>query len=214
MPDPPFPKAKPHPWAGRKQRIRATPPKTLPAETPPAGAPPPPREPRTTETANAAAPPHGDGPPPRAGPKIAYAELAVTSNFSFLRGASHPEELVDRAADLGHEVAAIADLHTLAGVVRAFVAAKAKRIPLAVGCRVEVLGARALAARRRKPAPLPWAELLLFASDAASYGRLCRLLTVGKRRAEKGECRLGLRDLEEHQEGLLAVAVPPRPDAD
>lgn len=67
-----------------------------------------------------------------------YADLHVTTNFTFLTGASHPEELVQRAANLGHAAAAITDANTLAGIVRAHVAAKEIGIPLAVGTRVEV----------------------------------------------------------------------------
>ena len=130
----------------------------------------------------------------RAPARAAYAELAATSNFTFLTGASHPEELVERAAALGHVAAAIADTNTLAGVVRAHVAAERAGIPLAVGCRV-VTG-DGLAA-------------LIYPTDRASYARLCRLLTLGKRRAPKGECHLTLHDLIEHAEGLLAVVEVP-----
>jgi len=130
-------------------------------------------------------------------PRGAYAELAVTSNFSFLRGASHPEELVRAAAALGHRRAAIADRNSLAGVVRAHVAAEEEGIGLAVGAR--------LAFRPSERAP----EVLVFPTDRASYGRLARLLTRGKRRAAKGGCDLGLDDLLEHAGGLLAVALPP-----
>ncbi len=132
---------------------------------------------------------------PRAVSPVPYAELAVTSNFTFLTGASHPEELVERAAALGHRAAAIADTNTLAGVVRAHVAAAQHGIPLAVGCRVAVHDGPGV---------------LVFPADRAAYARLCRLLTLGKRRAPKGECHLGLHDLLDHAEGLLAVVEPPR----
>src|SRR5690606_12353536 len=125
-----------------------------------------------------------------------YAELAVTSNFSFLRGASHPDELVARAAELDHAAAAIADTNTLAGVVRAHSVAKELGIPLAVGCRLVLTEPEGL-------------SILVYPTDRAAYGRLCRLLTLGKRRAEKGECRLTLDDLAEYQKGLLAVLLPP-----
>ncbi|MEO1278756.1 MAG: PHP domain-containing protein, partial [Planctomycetota bacterium] len=124
-----------------------------------------------------------------------YAELSVTSNYTFLRGASHPEEFVERAAELGHAAAAIADTNTLAGVVRAHVAAKEAGIPLAVGSRLVL-----------EDGP----DVLAFATDRPSYSRLSRLLTFGKRRAPKGECHLVLHDLLEHQEGLLAIVMPPR----
>jgi error-prone DNA polymerase len=127
-----------------------------------------------------------------------YAELQVTSNFSFLRGGSHPEELVERAALLGHDAVAVADLHTLAGVVRAHLAAKRAGIPLVVGSRLELAcgGERAI-------------SVLVYPTDRAAYGRLCRLLTLGKRRASKGCCELSVPDLVEHQAGLVAVVVPP-----
>ncbi|MEQ9095178.1 MAG: error-prone DNA polymerase [Phycisphaerales bacterium] len=136
----------------------------------------------------------GDAPTPAQLAATPYAELAVTSNYTFLTGASHPEEFVDRAADLGHAAAAIADTNTLAGVVRAHVAAKERGIPLAVGSRL-VMG--------------DGLAMLAFATDRPAYSRLSRLLTLGKRRAPKGECHLELHDLLEHQAGLLAVVVPP-----
>ena len=76
------------------------------------------------------------GPARESPPARAYVELEVTSNFTFLTGASHPEELVERARDLGHAAAAIADHNSLAGVVRAHVAAKALGVALVVGCRL------------------------------------------------------------------------------
>src|SRR5215470_16939050 len=108
-----------------------------------------------------------------------YAELQVASNFSFLRGASHPDELAIQAAAMGCRAISITDLNTLAGVVRAHVAAKEVGIQFIVGCRVEF---------HDNAAP----PLLLYPTDRASYGRLCRLLTRGKRRAPKGECHLTL----------------------
>ncbi|MEM9374496.1 MAG: PHP domain-containing protein, partial [Planctomycetota bacterium] len=127
--------------------------------------------------------------------EVRYAELSVTSNYTFLTGASHPEEMVRRAAELGHVSAAISDTNTLAGIVRAHVAAKDVGIPLAVGSRL---------ALRDGP------KMLVFPTTRAAYGRLCRLLTLGKRRVPKGECDLTTHDLIEHSEGLLAVVDPPR----
>lgn len=124
---------------------------------------------------------------------IPYAELAVTSNFTFLTGASHPDELVDQAAALGYRAIALTDTNSLAGIVRAHVAAKEAGIPFAVGCRLRFV----------EPAGL---SLFVYPTDRPSYGRLCRLLTTGKRRAPKGECHLWLDDLDELAEGLLAVA--------
>ncbi len=129
----------------------------------------------------------------------AYAELQVTTNFSFLRGASHPAELVLRARELGHGAIAVADRNTLAGVVRAHAAAKELDFRLVIGCRLDLTDAP---------------SLLCFPTDRAAYGRLCRLLTRGKRRAEKGACHLAYADVVEHGAGQVMVALPPeRPDA-
>ncbi|MCC6284915.1 MAG: error-prone DNA polymerase [Phycisphaerales bacterium] len=131
---------------------------------------------------------------------VPYAELDVTSNFTFLHGASHPEELVLRAGELGLEAIALTDTNTLGGIVRAHVAAREHGVRLVVGCRIVM----------RDP---PGREVLVYPTDRASYARLCRLLTSGKRRAEKGECDLGLVDLLDHAKGLMALALPPdRPD--
>ena len=134
------------------------------------------------------------GPMPAVPVACTYAELHVTSNFSFLRGASHPEELIERAAALGHHAVALTDVNTLAGIVRAHLAAKEAGIQLVVGSRLEVDGGR---------------PVLVYPTDRAAYGRLCRLLTLGRQRAAKGLCELFLHDLIEHNEGLLAVVVPP-----
>lgn len=137
----------------------------------------------------------GDPAPAPRGASTPYAELAITTNYTFLSGASHPEEFVERAAELGHTAAAIADTNTLAGVVRAHVAAKEAGIPLAVGTRLVFEDGLAV---------------LAFPTDRPAYSRLSRLLTLGKRRAPKGECHLVLHDLLDHQAGLLAVVMPPR----
>ncbi len=124
----------------------------------------------------------------------AYAELQVTSNFSFLRGASHPEELVATAAALGCRAIAITDRNTLAGVVRAHAVAKLAEIRLVVGARLDL-----------DDGP----SLLCFPTDRAAYGRLSRLLTLGRRRAPKGECRLGVADVVAYGCGQILVALPP-----
>ncbi|MBL8964831.1 MAG: error-prone DNA polymerase [Phycisphaeraceae bacterium] len=134
--------------------------------------------------------------PPRADSGGRYVELDTISNYSFLRGASHPEELVSRAAMLGMKAIGVADVHSLAGIVRAHVAAKQHGIQLVVGSRVRPSDACDLA-------------LLLYPTDRPSYGRMCRLLTLGKRRAPKGECSLTLADVADHAEGLLCIAVLP-----
>jgi len=125
-----------------------------------------------------------------------YAELCVRSNFTFLEGASHPDELVAQAKALGYQAIAITDTNSLAGVVRAHVAAEEVGIQLIVGSRIVLDNPRGL-------------TVLLYPTDKPAYGRLCRLLTTGKRRAPKGECQLTLDDLAEYHEGLLAVLVPP-----
>lgn len=140
---------------------------------------------------------HGQGDPAPAPRRAStpYAELAITTNYTFLAGASHPEEFVERAAELGHTAAAITDTNTLAGVVRAHAAAKEAGIPLAVGTRLVFEDGLAV---------------LAFPTDRPAYSRLSRLLTLGKRQAPKGECHLVLHDLLDHHDGLLAVVMPPR----
>jgi error-prone DNA polymerase len=126
-----------------------------------------------------------------------YAELDITTNFSFLRGASHPDELIYRAAELGHAAVAITDLNSLAGIVRAHEAAKKSEIKLCIGSRLVFTDA---------PDVLVWPE------NRAGYAKLCRLLTKGKRRAEKGSCILHLADLLESCEGMMAALSPQRID--
>lgn len=128
----------------------------------------------------------------------AFAELAVTTNFSFLRGGSHPEELVGEAARLGLAGIAVADRNTLAGVVRGHVAARTAGFRYAVGCR--------LVFRDGTP------DILAWPTDRAAYGRLCRLLTLGNRRAAKGECHLDLADLLAWGEGLMLGVMPGDPE--
>lgn len=136
-------------------------------------------------------------PPPRppAPPRVAspgYAELAVTSNFTFLTGGSHPEEYVEAAADLGLAGIGLADRNTLAGIVRAHTAAKEKGVRFAVGCRLGFADGTA--------------DVLAYPADRAAYGRLCRMLTAANLKGEKGSPDLGLGDLlavlaEEAEEG-------------
>ena len=128
-----------------------------------------------------------------------FAELAAMTNFSFLRGASHPEEMVARAAALGLDGIGIADRNTLAGVVRAHVYARENRAAIG-GLRV-VTGARLVFI---DGAP----DVLAYPETRAAYGRLCRVLTKGNLRAPKGECHLELSDLIAENEGLRVVAMP------
>ncbi|NCD71227.1 error-prone DNA polymerase [Mucilaginibacter agri] len=123
-----------------------------------------------------------------------YTELQVTSNFSFLRGASHPEELVKQAAVYGYTKIAITDRNTLAGVVRGHVAAKKANMGFMVGCRLDLLDGP---------------SLLVYPTDQDAYSRLSQLLTVGNLRAEKGECHLYKADVYQYSEGLKFIVLPP-----
>ena len=127
-----------------------------------------------------------------------YAELQVTSNYSFLRGASHVEELTAQAKVFGLEAIAITDRNTLAGIARAHQRAEEVGIRLVVGCRLDLSDS------------LP---VLVYPTGRAAYSRLCRLLSIGKGRAGKGACELRWRDLAEHGEGLLTILLPEAPDA-
>jgi error-prone DNA polymerase len=129
---------------------------------------------------------------------VTYAELQVTSNYSFLRGASHPDELVVAASALGLAAIAMTDRNSLAGVVRAHTAAKQAGIRLVVGARLDF--------RDGHP------SVLAYPTDRAAYGRLSQLLTVGNRRAPKGQCWIDGADLLAHGEGLLVAALAPSPD--
>jgi error-prone DNA polymerase len=127
-----------------------------------------------------------------------YAELAVTTNFSFLRGASHPEELVAQAKGLGLHAIGVADRNTLAGVVRAHLAAKDYEMRLLVGARLITTDGF---------------DLIAYPQDRDAYGRLSRLLSDGKLRAEKGDCHITLEGVIAHAEGQVFIAMPPpRPD--
>ncbi|MGH6922833.1 MAG: error-prone DNA polymerase [Propylenella sp.] len=126
----------------------------------------------------------------------AYAELLAASNFSFLRGASHPEELAATAAVLELAGFAVADRNTLAGVVRGHLAAKQMGVRYAVGCRLSF----------RDGTP----DIAAWPTDRAAYGRLCRLLTTGNLRAKKGECHLDLADLLEWGAGMELAVLPGR----
>ncbi|MCE1235485.1 MAG: error-prone DNA polymerase [Hyphomicrobiales bacterium] len=126
----------------------------------------------------------------------AYAELAIASPFTFLTGASHPEEWAATAARLGLSAFALTDRNTVSGVVRAHVAAREAGVRFVPGCR--------LAFADDTPDVLAWP------SDRPAWGRLCRLLTLGNRRAEKGSCALALDDLLAWGEGLVLAPLPGR----
>ena len=108
----------------------------------------------------------------------AYAELNVLSNFSFLEGGSHPEELIERAAFLGYRAIALTDRNTLAGVVRFHTAAKAKGIQAIIGARIDIEDG---------------ASFICLPKDRSAYSRLSKLLTLGKRRAQNQCVSYGVR---------------------
>lgn len=128
-----------------------------------------------------------------------YAELQVTSYFSFLRGVSSPAELFAQAKRLGLSAIGITDRNTLAGIVQAHIAAKDTGMRLVVGCRLDLAD---------------FLPVLVYPMDRSAYGRLCRLLSIGKARAGKGKCLLNWADLAEWGDGLLAVLVPDVADDD
>ncbi|MHA3884430.1 error-prone DNA polymerase [Stutzerimonas degradans] len=122
-----------------------------------------------------------------------YAELHCLSNFSFQRGASSARELFERAARLGYRALAITDECTLAGIVRAWQAAKDNGLPLIVGSELRI-----------ENGP----RLILLVENLTGYQALCRLITLARRRCEKGRYRLLLDDFAESPDGLLAIWLP------
>jgi error-prone DNA polymerase len=125
---------------------------------------------------------------------MGYIELQVTTNFSFLRGASHPHELVEQAAVYGYLSIAITDRNTLAGIVRAHTAAKKSGIRLIVGVQLDLLDGY---------------SLLAYPTDKKAYSQLCNLLSLGNGRAKKGECHLYKTDVYQYADGVRFVALPP-----
>ncbi|HRQ59510.1 MAG TPA: PHP domain-containing protein, partial [Azoarcus taiwanensis] len=135
----------------------------------------------------------------RNSPPPAYAELHCLSNFSFQRGASHPEELVERAAELGYVALAITDECSLAGVVRAHSAIKRKSLPLKLIIGTEI---------QLADGPL----IVLLATSRSGYATLSRLISRGRRAAEKGRYHLTRADIEHAGlDACLALLVPPDP---
>ena len=124
-----------------------------------------------------------------------YAEIQVTSNFSFMRAASHPEELVRQAAAFGYKAIGIADRNSLSGVVRAHIEAKKVGIPLLVGARIDLKDG---------------ASLLAYPENREAYGRLSQLITLGRCRSPKGECELYREDILAQATGMVLVLIPPR----
>jgi error-prone DNA polymerase len=130
-----------------------------------------------------------------------FAELCVTTNFSFLRSGSSPEEMVEQAAELGLTGIGIADRNTLAGVVRAHV--KAKSLKEEEGLNIPIIVGARLVFRDGTP------DLVVYPRDRAAFANLTRLLTRGNRRAPKGQCFLDFPDYLAHAQGLQTILVPP-----
>src|ERR1700729_3075694 len=122
-----------------------------------------------------------------------YAELQVTSHFSFLRGASSCEELFAHASLLGIAALGVVDRNSLAGIVRAHEAAKETGVRLIVGCRLDLVDGM---------------SVMVYPTDRPAYSRLCRLLSIGKKRGGKAECILNWEDVADWSEGLVAVLAP------
>ncbi len=133
-----------------------------------------------------------DLPPPPV-ERSPFVELGLASPFSFLRGASDAIELTLRALELGMDCIGIADRNTLAGVVRMHSACKTAGLKPLIGCRLDLTDAP---------------SLLAYPIDRDGYGRLSRLLSLGKMRADKGECELSLRDVADHADGIAFIAWP------
>src|SRR5688572_21750278 len=112
-----------------------------------------------------------------------YTELHITTNFSFLRGASHPEELVDQASTYGYSAIAITDRNTFAGLVRAHSAARKTKTKVIPGCRLDLIDGP---------------SLLALPTNLEAYSQLSNLLTVGNLRTEKGQCHLYKADVYAH----------------
>lgn len=126
--------------------------------------------------------------------RIMYTELQITTNFDFLRGASHPEELVEQAAKYGYQELAISDRNSFAGLVRAHAAAKKNEMRIIPGCCLVLLDG---------------ASLLAYPTNSEAYSSLSHLLTKGNLRAEKGKCHLYKKDVYEHAGGMKFIALPP-----
>lgn len=125
---------------------------------------------------------------------MSYTELQITSNFTFLRGGSHPEEIVEQALALGYTEIAITDWNTLSGIVRAYTATKGKAIRVIPACRLNLIDGY---------------SILAYPTNKEGYARLSGLLSEGNLRAEKGECHLYKADLYRYSKDILFIIVPP-----
>ncbi|WP_264812885.1 PHP domain-containing protein, partial [Gluconacetobacter sacchari] len=128
-----------------------------------------------------------------------YVELQVATNFSFLRGASHPHELFGRAATFGYGTLGVTDHNSVAGIIRAHVAAEEHGVRLVPGVHLDLVDGTAL---------------LAYPIDRAAWGSLCRLLTLGHKRGERQVFTLTWEDLEAGGAGLVVILLPDMPDAD
>lgn len=131
---------------------------------------------------------------------MAFVELSATTNFTFLTGASHPEEMMIEAASFGMPALAVADVNSVAGIVRAHT--KAREMARDAGSCIRLLPAARIVLREGL-------EATVLPRDRAAWGRLCRLLTLGRRRAPKGQCDLCLEDLVEWGKGMEVLIHPP-----
>ncbi len=129
---------------------------------------------------------------------IQYVELQCKSNFSFLEGASHAHELVEQAAQLGYLGLAITDRNTLSGIVRAHTAARDLAFPFIIGSELH---------------PVDGPPVVLWPQSRQGYANLCKLLSIGRLRADKGSCRLSWHDIAEFSSECIAGFVPRLPDA-
>ncbi len=197
MPEHPSPKLYPHPYkngdTGSKRRSDGMPSHAIiagSADTPPA-------------------PPADLTTPPLHHPAShAWAELLCTSNYTFLTGASHPDELIYRAAELGYRAIAVTDLNSMAGLVRAHAAAARCGIAFIPGTRIQPV-----VQTGRTNVPANW-SLALLPTSLPGYSALCNLLTLGKRRAPKGHCHLSVHDIvaaltEPRGSDIQTIFIPP-----
>ncbi|MBB5256841.1 error-prone DNA polymerase [Rhizobium leguminosarum] len=126
-----------------------------------------------------------------------YAELQVTTHFSFLRGASSADELFATARELGIDAIGVVDRNSLAGIVRALEASRSTGIRLVVGCRLDLQDGM---------------SILVYPTDRAAYSRLTRLITLGKSRGGKNNCILHWDDVVAYSDGMIGILVPDLPD--
>jgi error-prone DNA polymerase len=126
-------------------------------------------------------------------PHAGYAELHCLTNFTFLRGASHPEELVERASALGYAALAITDECSMAGVVKAHIAAKRCQLKLIIGNELTLEDGT---------------KIILLAKNRQGYGELCHIITLARRRSKKGQYRVSLNDFKASTDHLIAIWIP------